>query len=167
MTPLVVISALLAAPVAVLTVLRVNAMMVFLSLCLGTVLLRFVGQEANSTVGILTSYGTTNETAVSAFLLFLPAAVTTFFMVRTVKTKFKQLLNFLIAIAVGCLVALLVEPMLPSALRSGIATTEVWHYVQKLQVLVIALGAIFSLLFLWVQKPKHHGEEAHHGKHHK
>ncbi len=155
---------LLAAPVFLLTILRVNAMMVFLSLCLGVVLVQFVGGEATSTVGILASDGRTNPSMVTLVLTFLPAVLTTVFMIRSVKGHLKQFLNFLIAIAVGFLVALLAEPLLATSLREAIATTPVWNYVQKLQVLVIALGAIFSLLYLWLQRPKHHAEE---GKHHK
>lgn len=165
MMPLVLISALVAVPVLLLTVLRINAMMVFLSLCLGVVLLRFVGEEAASTIGILTSYGSTNYTLVAIFLQFLPVVLTTFFMVRTVRGHFKLMLNFCIAIAVGFLVALLAEPLLGAEMRAGIETTPVWFYIQKLQVLVISLGAIFSLMYLWLQRPK--GHEEHHGKRHK
>lgn len=165
MTPLVVIGVIAAAPVILLTVLRVNAMLVFLSLCLGSVLVQFVGSEAASTVGILMSDGTTNRSLISLFLLFTPAVLTTIFMIRTVRGKTKQLLNFLIAIAVGSLVMLLAEPQLSAEMRTTLAATPIWFYLQKLQVLIITLGAIFSLLFLWMQRPKHHAE--HDAKHHK
>ena len=165
MTPLVLISALLAVPVLLLTVLRANAMLVFLSLCLGVVLVRFVGDEAAATIGIIMSDGTTSEAAVSLFLLFLPAVLTTVFMIRSVKGHFKQFLNFLIAIAVGFLVALLAVPLLDVDLQLAVESTPVWQYVAKLQVLVIALGAIFSLLYLWLQRPKHHADDGK--KHHK
>lgn len=160
MTPLVLISLLLAAPVLAIAILRVNAMMVFLSLCLGVVLVQFVGVEAASTIGILASDGRTNYSMVALFLTFAPAVLTTVFMARTVRGTLKQFLNFLIAIAVGTLVALLAEPLLATSAREAIATTIVWDYVQKLQTLVIALGAVFSLLFLWLQRPKHHSEES-------
>lgn len=162
MTALVLIGAILAAPVLLLTIFRINAMLVFLSLCLGTVLVQYVGPEAASTVGIMTSYGTTNESIVNLFLLFLPAVLTTVFMIRTVRGKLKIFLNFLIALSVSCLVLFQAEPYLPSNLQSALITTPIWFYMQKLQVLVIALGAIFSLLFLWLQRPKHHDDGGHH-----
>lgn len=164
MTPLVVIGVIAAAPVIALTVLRVNATLVFLSLCLGAVLVQFVGPEAASTVGILMSDGTTNQSLISLFLLFTPAVLTTIFMIRTVKGHTKQILNFLISIAVGSLVMLLAEPQLSDGIRGTLAATPIWFYLQKLQVLIITLGAIFSLLFLWLQRPKHHADD---GKHHK
>lgn len=164
MTPLVVISVIAAAPVVLLTVLRVNAMLVFLSLCLGSVLVQFISKDAADTVGIMMSDGTTNRTLVSLFLLFTPAVLTTVFMIRTVRGKTKQLLNLLISVAVGSLILLLAEPLLPAEIRATLADTAIWLYLQKLQVLIITLGAIFSLLFLWLQRPKRHEES---GKHHK
>lgn len=160
MTPLVLISVLLAGPALLLTILRVNAMMVFLSLCLGVVLVQFVGQEAASTIGILASDGRTSQTAVALFLILAPAACTTLLMIRTVRGKLKLLMNFLIAIAVGALVALLVEPLLAPEMQAAIIATPVWQYLQKLQTLVIALGAVFSLVFLWLQRPKGHGDDS-------
>jgi len=164
MTPLVIIGVIAAAPVFVLTFLRVNAMLVFLSLCLGSVLVQFVGEEAANTIGIMMSDGTTNHQLVSLFLQFTPAVLTTVFMIRTVKGKTKQFLNFLISIAVGSLIMLLAEPLLPGNLQSALTDSEVWLYLQKLQVLIITLGAIFSLLFLWMQRPKAHKEEKGHHK---
>ncbi len=166
MTPLVLISVLLAGPALLLALLRVNAMMVFLSLCLGVVLVQYVGPEAASTIGILASDGRTSQTAVALFLILTPAACTTVLMIRTVRGKFKLFMNFLIAIAVGVLVALLVEPLLAPEVQASIVTTPVWQYLQKLQTLVIALGAIFSLFFLWLQRPKGHGDDGG-GKRHK
>ena len=161
--PLVLIGAILAAPVLLLTVMRINAMLVFLSLCLGVVLVKFVGGEAASTIGILNSYGKSNESLVSLVLLFLPALLTTVFMIKSVRGRSKQFVNFLIALAVSSLVLLLAEPYLADNLHGALVATPVWDYLQKLQVLVVALGAIFCLLYLWMQRPKHHAEE--HGKH--
>lgn len=164
MTALVLIGAILAAPVLFLTILRVNATLVFLSLCLGVVLVQFVGEEAANTVGIFMSDGRTNLSLVSLFLLFLPAGFTTVFMIRTVRGRFKQFLNFLISLSVASLILLLAEPYLADSLHASLVATPVWDYLQKLQVLVVALGAIFSLLFLWLQRPKHHEDGK---KHHK
>lgn len=160
--PLVLTGAILAAPILVLAIFRINAMLVFLSLCLGVVLVKFVGGEAASTVGILTSYGTSNESVISLFLLFLPAVLTAVFMIRSVRGRTKLFLNFLIAVAVGSLVLLLAEPYLADSLRQPLVTSPVWYHLQKLQVLVVALGAIFCLLYLWMQRPKHHAEDPKH-----
>lgn len=162
MTPLVVIGVIAAVPIVLLTVLRVNAMLVFLSLCLGSVLVQFVGDDAANTIGIIMSDGTTSTQAVSLFLQFTPAVLTTVCMIRTVKGKTKQMLNFLISIAVGSLIMLLAEPLLPANLQSALVDSQVWLYLQKLQVLIITLGAIFSLFFLWLQRPRGGKEEKHH-----
>jgi hypothetical protein len=164
MTPLVVIGAIAAAPVVVLTVLRVNATLVFLSLCLGSVLVQFVGDDAANTIGIMMSDGSTNRSLISLFLLFAPAVLTTLFMIRSVKGTTKQLLNFFVSIATGSLILLLAEPLLSAGVQGTLADTTIWLYLEKLQVLIVTLGAIFCLLFLWLQRPKHHDDSEKHKK---
>jgi hypothetical protein len=165
MTPLVLIAAILAAPVLLLNILRVNAMMVFLSLCLGVVLVRFVSDDAASTVGILAlGTGHSNQALISLCLLFAPAVLTTVFMIGTVRNKLKQLLNFFLSIAVASLVVLLAEPYLSPALHATLVATPIWDYLQKLQTLVVTIGGLITLLLLWMQRTKQHAEE---GKKHR
>lgn len=168
MTPLSLAIAIVAVPVLVLTVLRINATLVFLSLCLGQILVMFVGDDVASTIGILSTTGWTSPTAVSLVLLAVPAGLTAFFMVGTVKTKFKQALNVLPALSVGALGLLLVVPHFTPGLQAAIQSTMVWHQVQGLQTIIIGLSAIVCLFFLWLQRPKHKSggedEKGHGGK---
>jgi hypothetical protein len=162
MTPTGLVILLIAAPVFLLTVLRVNAAMVFLSLCLGQVLVTFVGTDAASTVGILASDGSTNPSVVSLCLLLIPAVFTTLIMMRTIKGKFKLILNVLPAISVGVLMLLLVEPLLSPGLQAAVESTDAWYLITKLQAFVVGVSAIISIFFLWLQRPKHHKEDKHH-----
>lgn len=162
MTPSGLVILLAAAPVLLLTVLRVNAAMVFLSLCLGQVLVQFVGPEAANTVGIIASDGRTNPPMVSLALLLLPAIFTTLIMARTVKGKFKLIFNVLPAISVGILGLLLAEPHLSEGLQGSIESTDAWYLVTKLQTFVVGVSAILALFFLWLQRPKAHKDDKHH-----
>jgi hypothetical protein len=165
MTPMALAIILIAVPVVVLTALRINATMVFLSLCLGQVLVQFVGEEASRTIGILASDGSSNQSMVSLGLLILPAALTALFMARTVKGSLKLTLNILPALAVGVLGFLLMEPHFTPGLRGAIESTIVWDIVKGLQVIVVGASAIISLFFLWLQRPKSHHDKDE--KHHK
>lgn len=162
MTPDVLVLALVIAPVLALTVLRVNATLVFLSLCLGQVLVQFVGGEAASTVGIIASDGRTNPQLVALGLLLVPAVFTSLVMARTVKGHLKLALNILPAISVGVLGLLLAEPLFTPGLRGTIEATDAWYVLTKLQTLIIGASAIVSLFFLWLQRPKHHHDDKHH-----
>lgn len=167
MTPTGIIIVLVAAPALALTVLRVNAVLVFLSLCLGQVLVQFAGPEAIKTVGILAGgTGWTSPSIVSLALLFLPAIFTTIIMVGTVKGHAKLMFNILPAVSVGILSLLLAVPLLSTSMRLSIEMAPVWGLVQGLQPLAIGLSAIISILFLWLQRPKSAPKEDKHHKGH-
>ena len=165
MTPTGLAIAIVALPAVVLTALRINATLVFLSLCLGQVLVLFVSQDVASTVGILMSNGSTSPMLVSIGLLTIPAILTAFCMIGTIKGRVKQVLNLLPALSVGALGLLLVTPLLSAGLQSGIESTPVWEQVKGLQTIVVGASAIISLFFLWVQRPS--GKLVEEGKKHK
>lgn len=164
MTPLVLIAAILAVPVLLINILRINAMMVFLSLCLGVVLVKFVGTEASDTVGILAmGTGKSNPSLISLVLLYAPAVITSVFMIRSVKSPLKRLLNFFMSFAVSALIVLLAEPYLSASLHTTLTDSVIWTYLEKLETGLITLGAIITLVLLWLQRPKHHDEGKKHG----
>ena len=164
MTPLMLLGIMVVVPIVVLVLLRVNAAIVFLSLCLGSVLVQFAGSDAHSLAKLFTGSKAMNGYGVSLVLLLLPAVVTTIVMVGTVRGKVRLLLNMLPALSAGLLAVVLAEPLVSPGLRGSLAKSSIWHYTQRADVLIIGFGAIFSLLFLWMQRPKHAGGES--GKHH-
>lgn len=168
MTPTGLAIAIVAVPVVVLTVLRINATLVFLSLCLGQILVMFVSGDMASTIGILAAgSGKTSPMVVSLALLVVPAALTAFFMIGTMKTPFKRMLNVLPSLSVGALGLLLAVPLFAPGLRASVESTAVWHEVQGLQTIIIGVSAIVCLFFLWLQRPKHKSGDEEKGKKHK
>ena len=147
------------APVLVLMILRVNAALVFLSLCLGDVLVRFTANDAGS---FLTTFSgshtvtsvTTSNSNVKIILLLFPVVLTTIFMVRTVQGGTRLLLNILPAAGVGLLGALLLVPLLPPGLAHNVIGSSLWDQAQKAQVLIVGASALVCLLVLWLQRPK-------------
>lgn len=153
------------APVVLLMLLRVNAALVFASLCVGYVLAQFLGSDTQSFADLFISHGASVSAAVMKLvLLLLPAALTTLFMIGTVK-KSRLVLNLLPAIAVGCLVALLVPPVLPTGAFHSLTDTSLWAHASRLQPAIVGAGALITMFFLWAQRPKRHAEE-HSGKRH-
>ncbi len=149
----------LAAPVLVLTLLRINAALVFLSLCLGAVLVEYVAGEANSLITLFSEQaGTVSASSMQLVLLLAPAIVTCVVTVFSVHGKLKTLLNILPAFAASALCLLLVVPLLPNGLRFELEMQAVWNHLVKAQALIVGMGAIVSLVFLWMQRGsfKHH-----------
>lgn len=167
MNPAVILGAIVLVPVVLLMVLRVNAALVFLSLCLGSVLVQFTANDADaflttfSASHTVTSVTTTNSN-VKIALLVLPVILTTIFMIRTIHGSSRLLLNILPAIGVGLLGALLVVPLLPPNMAHDIVDSSLWSEVQKAQALIVGSSALVCLLVLWLQRPKSGGHKRKH-----
>ncbi len=166
MSPEATLGAIVLAPVVVLLLLRANAALVFLSLCLGDVLVQFTANDASS---FLTTFShshtvtsiTTSNSNVKIALLLLPVVLTTFFMIRTVHGSSRLLLNILPAAGVGLLGALLIVPLMPPGAAHSIIDSSLWNQVQKAQVLIVGGSALVCLLVLWMQRPKTGGHSKH------
>lgn len=155
--------ALIAVPIVFLMALRINAALVFLSLCLGDVLVQFASADASST---LTAMGIhLGAETVKLFLLLIPTVLTTIFMIRTVKMGSRLLINIFPAAGVGFLGALLIVPLLPPGTTHNVTNSALWTQVQNAQVLIVTVSTLMCLLVLWLQRPKA-GEGKHGKKHH-
>lgn len=167
---LITLIAIIAVPIVVLMVLRVNATLVFLSLCLGAVLTQFVADDAGWMLTLASSgvpqAGSLTDSTVKLTLLLLPVVLTTVFMIRTIRGTSKLLMNVLPAAGVGFLGALLAVPYLPAGTAINITSSALWLEVTKLQDAIVGASALMCLFVLWMQRPKT-GHDGKHGKHHK
>jgi hypothetical protein len=168
----IILSAIVLVPVIILMVLRINAALVFLSLCLGDVLVQFVANDTNQFASLFASSKAVQQVAnngsdVKLGLLLLPVILTAVFMIKTVRGA-KLALNILPAAGVGLLANLLVIPLLPSGTAHSIVNSSLWMQASRAQDLIVGASALVCLLFIWTMRPKHHkGEDEKHSKHHK
>lgn len=166
MDPQLLLGGIVLLPVVLLLFFRVNATLVFLSLCLGAVLVQFVAGDTTAFIDFLSDE--TNEQvtqdAIKIGLLLLPVILTTVFMIRTVKGRTKLFLNVLPAVGVGLLGALLIVPLLPPDLSDEIVHSPLWSEVERSQSLIVGASAMVCLFVLWLQRPKT-GHDDKHGKH--
>jgi hypothetical protein len=151
-------------PILLFLILRVNAAMVFLSVCLGAVLVDHVSGDANLIVGSFSP--TTNslsQTTVELLLLLVPAVATTIIMALSVHGRLRVFLNLFPAAASSMLLVLLAVPMLPRGLAFALMTQPTWRMLSNAEALVIGLGALVSLFFLWTQRRnfRHHDKRKH------
>lgn len=169
MPPTAVLAAIVIVPVIVLMYLRINAALVFLSLCLGSVLVQFVAPDANSFLALFSAHVPNGVDAgnntIKIALLLLPAVLTAIFMIRTVHGNSRLAINLLPAAGVGMLGGLLLVPLLPPGLSHNIIYSTSWSQAQRAQDLIVGGSAVVCLLALWVQRPK--AGEGKHGKKHK
>lgn len=164
---LITLIAIIGVPVLVLMLLRINAALVFLSLCLGDVLVQFVAGDTNSFLNLFNSKTAQHVSAsnndIKLALLLLPVVLTAVFMIRTVRGS-RLLLNILPAAGVGLLGALLAVPLLPPGIATDILSSPTWQQVTKAEDLIVGASALLCLFALWIQRPKsggHHKKHAH------
>jgi len=164
MLTFIAFGAIIVVPILLLFFLRSNAAVVFLSLCAGTVLLKYVGDDAYLVVSsVVTNGSVVVSEAVNIALVVLPALVATIMLRKSVAGP-KVVLNLLPAILVGLLVALSVVPLISVVSRSNITNTQVWTTLAQFQGLIVAVGVVMSLILL-KGSGKKHGDK--HGKGHK
>jgi hypothetical protein len=168
MTPPVIALALIVLiPVVVLLLLRINAALVFLSLCLGDVLVQFVARDTTEFLTLhadqVPRVANAGSNGVKLVLLLLPVVLTAVFMIRTVHGRGRLLLNILPAAGVGLLGALLVVPLLPPGLAHNVVGSSLWDQVTRAQDLIVGASALVCLFVLWLQRPKTGGGKR--GKH--
>lgn len=160
MAPAILIG-ILAVPVVLMTVLRINAPLVFLSVCLGSVLVRFVGPDALDMVHLFSSKsGNITESTLQLILLLVPVVLTMLCMIRSVKGN-RVVFNILPAAGASFLLLLLIEPLLSPGLIGTITASPLWGQIERSQDLVVGVSALLCLFFLWLQRPKHESDKKH------
>ena len=152
---------ILAVPVVLMTVLRINGPLVFLSVCLGNVLVQFVGPDALDLVHLFSpKSGSLTESTLRLILLLVPVVLTMLIMIHSVKGN-KIVFNILPAAGASFLLLLLVEPLLSPGTRGTITAPPLWAQIERSQDLVVGVSALLCLLFLWLQRPKHESDKKH------
>jgi hypothetical protein len=159
MTLYIFLAATILLPIAIAIGLRVNAAVLFMSLCVGAVLNEYVSGSALNLAGNVGSVGTHfNESTLNLGLLLLPAVLTAAFMYHSVRGT-RAMLNILPAIASGLLTAILTEPLLAPGSQSIISHNWLWLKVVSGETPIVAGGALVSLIFLWAHQ---HIPSSHH-----
>lgn len=161
-----IVLAALVAPLIVMTALRINAVMVFLGLCLGEVMLKYVGGDASSVLHFLLPHasGNVSLSTLDLVLLLGPAAATAFFMIFSVKGKIRLLINVFPAVGASFLGVLLAVPILAPGLRYSIEGLSLWQNLLRAEDLIVGVSALMSLLYLWTQRPARKKEEGGKGR---
>jgi Na+/H+-dicarboxylate symporter len=155
----------LALPIVLFLALRINAAMVFLSLCLGQVLVLYVASEAMDILrGSMHSISQVSTSTMQLCVLLAPAVVTAILAARSVHGRVKNVANFFPAVGASALGVLLAVPLLPTGLRHTIQAQPTWHYLSNAEALVVGVGGLVSLLFLWTQR-RHMKQPEKHKKH--
>jgi hypothetical protein len=148
---------------------RVNAAPVFLSLCLGYVLLAFDSHNASIIAGNLASHNytfihvTPTVGTVNLVLLLGPAALSIILQLGSM-AKHKRLINVLPSLGVGLFAPILIVPLLPATIMIAIIRTSYWVKLVNNQASIVGFGALIAIAFFWLTVYKHDGPKRHYSK---
>ena len=156
----IVLLAAIAVPIVLLVLLRTNGAIVFLSLCAGALLVRYVGDDASLVGSAIGNNSVVVSQYAQVALLLIPVVLSAIFLKKSMKGP-RGLLNILPAVGVGLVGVLMVVPLLPSNANELITTTNGWSIMKDNQQMIVAISVVVSLAALWLSHPrgktkKHH-----------
>lgn len=143
-------------PLVLTFLLKSNAALGFLVLCVGFVLSTSVIGDLKHLLSQL-NLSTTSST-IGIILLTVPLVLTLLLTRKSAGKGFKFWLQLAIALCGGGLLALSVGPILSSSSQLNVTTSGFWTNLQKIQSEIIGIGALISLLLIWFGGLKRHGK---------
>lgn len=140
---------------------RVNAAVVFFSLCAGSVLASQVGSDATVLGSSVIHSSLVTSSGVQIALIALPAVLSALFLRKSVKSS-SALINILPALCVAALAAILIVPLLSAGLQYNLQSTIIWQNLAKNSQLIIVAGVVVSVISLWFSSRGKHHKRGHH-----
>jgi uncharacterized membrane protein required for colicin V production len=150
--------------VALPLIFRSSAVAMFLALCAGAVMSKFVAQDATLILNSIANINVPMFSIVQIFLLIVGPLVLLFGLKGSVKTG-AILWQVLPALAAAILAVYFIAPMLPFDSQKALQESQAYRLIEPYFGLAAAAGLLASVFWLLGTKPKHDKEK--HGKKHK
>lgn len=162
MTAYIILGTVLAIPLLLGILLRVNTSHLFFSLMAGELLSRYFTDDAELVMRLAVRNASVTEYA-DLVVLVLPVLITALILKKSLK-KNKILLHFIPLLLTGVVFAAFVLPMLPQHIQQQISSQP--YGAQFMNSIEVIIGAVIfvQLVSLWLMNRVH---EDKHGKHHK
>lgn len=167
MSPSLLLGLIVIVPILLVFLLRVNAAVLFMSLCVGEVLVLFLSNDTGTLSGVVSpGSASISQSTLKLALLLIPPLLTLIFMFHSIKGTFKTVINIAPAVAVGLVGALMIDPLLSKNYQRTLNHSALWHHLIANQGLIVACGALVSLLIflLMRHRPTRLNKRSH--KHH-
>jgi hypothetical protein len=159
MIPLIVLGGFVAVPVLLALIFRVNAVYIFLSICVGYFLQFALSDDVDLVLATIIR-GSDTVVAARIGLLTLPVVATLFALRKTVGKSF--VFQFIPLILSGMFLATLALPLLPPNFEQSVYSSQFGGGIKSSQDLIVAGAVAMNLILAWTLF-KHKGD---HRKHH-
>lgn len=154
MIPLVLVLGLIAVPVVLGLLLRIQSTLIFVSIIAGYTLVGFLTDDASLALNTVNARWD-NKEITQIGLLLLPLVGSLIFGRGSSKLKSGIILQALALVASGFLLAVLLQPLLPSDLQATILTTEIGHSLLQARDLVVGIAILVNCLAMWLGNGSH------------
>ncbi|MBI2589075.1 hypothetical protein HYW35_02650 [Candidatus Saccharibacteria bacterium] len=154
----ILLAVLVLGPLVITFLLKSNAALGFLVLCVGFVLSTSVIGDLKSLLSQLNLSATSSTLAI--LLLSLPLILTLLLSRHSSGKGLRFWLQLVAALCAGGLLALSVGPVLGSSSQFNLTTSSFWTNLQKIQSEIIGIGALISLVLIWFGDLKRHGRHS-------
>lgn len=161
MTSLIILAAIAGLTILGALFFRVNSMLLFTSVAVGDLLVRYMGE--NAALVVSGAYrGADGDVIAKLGLLLLPVFFTLLFG-RHSLSKAKAVLHIVPIVATGIVLALLVLVQLPGGFQNAVYTSQFGNVIKENQDLTIAAAGVASLVVAWLTNST---QRNHHSKKH-
>ncbi len=137
--------------------LRVNSIVLFTSVAVGDLLMRYMGENASLVVAGVYR-GANADIIAKLSLLLIPVILTLFFSHHSL-SKAKTFLHIVPIIATGIVLSLLILTQLPRNFQDSVYNSRYGTQIKENQDLAIAAAGVASLVVAWItnetSKAKH------------
>jgi hypothetical protein len=162
MTAVLIIALFILAPVLLAILFRVHAVYVFLSIGAGSLLVSYLGDDADLVIGVV-SKGPNTPMIANILALCLPLVFTMVFLRKSI-SKNSLALHVVPIILSGMLLGVLVLPLLDSNTQAQIFADAYGSKFKSAQDLIVGASALSTLSLMWATGKPRVGK---HSKHHK
>jgi hypothetical protein len=139
-------------PFAISFLLRSSGALVFMSVCLGSILATYAASDASSVISGASRSGVLATMQwVQLALLAVPVVLTLLLTRKKVK-GIKFILSSVTAALAGGLLALLAVPYMSASMQSTVHASQLWHQLDNLQTAIILAGSVLTTLYLFATR---------------
>jgi hypothetical protein len=143
----VILAAFILVPVILTFFLKSNAAQSFLALCAGFVIISFASTDLKSLTGQLNF--SIDSGILNLVILVLPLLLTLLFTHGKAKNGFGRIMQLIIAVCAGGLLALVGIPLMSGLVNADFAGSELWKNLQNIQAPLVGAGVFLSLVMVW------------------
>ena len=154
-----ILIALILGPIILTFLLGSSATLTFLSLGAASLLVNYSSHDSADLLH-KTANISLAQANISLMIIGL-VALLTLLTTRKSVSRSKVMLHVVPALCAGGLLALMTVPLLNGSLQADISHTLLWKDLEKFQAIVVGVGALTSLILIWLGALTHHHPKKH------